>query len=772
LVAYSAKNGAELWRITAGGWFAGELCLEGGSVYALSWSGDLYALDARSGRILWKARGERDKGFTSPPVVVGDKLFIGSRVYREASGQHLPAYALLALNVDDGAELWRFETRKHVFIPASIVGDTLLVSADDGRFYARDSSSGAEYWVAQIDERVVAQPQIDGDVVYVGTRTGTVYALRWRASPAEPILAPNAYLERGQPEQAAIAYALHGQLETAAAIYARRLDRPREAALLYERAGQPGRAAPLWRALGDLRRARDCYEAAGHASGLAETMAALGEPLQAAHIYEQSGNLEAAASLYEQHGERSRAAELYDQLGYYSRARVIWESLGDWERQVEDLIREGQSAAAAAILDRRGQTERAAELYEQAGQLQSALELRLRLKHWERIVVLAEQLGDDEQAAQAHEQLGHFQLAAEAYERAAEHAAAAAPIDDERVAALYEHAAVLYESIYRERRAAACRDMVMRRRRLPRVVVTGEAHDAFVEYEWNALTLRMENIGYGPARDISLELIGEFDVSDDLRVAYLLPERPVAREISVRPHREHYGPKVPLKIVVSYQDQHGKVNHAEQRQPVHVLRQGAERGGITPTEIRVGSDGPPSGRTAMAGPEEIDGQQTLLATHRQTLAHYLQQLAVLGSAHAPPGVTYGIREARDNIHRIKAVLRGWGVQVEDQPNDEEQPAHAPVTSDRSDAARDATMPDKRALREALVEKFALEDLDVLCADLEQDLAADGIALRVNLELVGGSGKAGKALNLISYLDHRGYLGYLVQAARRARPGLV
>jgi hypothetical protein len=82
------------------------------------------------------------------------------------------------------------------------------------------------------------------------------------------------------------------------------------------------------------------------------------------------------------------------------------------------------------------------------------------------------------------------------------------------------------------------------------------------------------------------------------------------------------------------------------------------------------------------------------------------------------------------------------------------------------------MPDKRALREALVEKFALEDLDVLCADLEQDLAADGIALRVNLELVGGSGKAGKALNLISYLDHRGYLGYLVQAARRARPGLV
>lgn len=83
-----------------------------------------------------------------------------------------------------------------------------------------------------------------------------------------------------------------------------------------------------------------------------------------------------------------------------------------------------------------------------------------------------------------------------------------------------------------------------------------------------------------------------------------------------------------------------------------------------------------------------------------------------------------------------------------------------------------TAVDKRALREAVVQAFSLEDLDVLCADVEQDLAKDSIELQVNLEMVGGSGKTGKCLKLIDYLDHRGYLAYLVTAVRRERPGII
>ena len=77
--------------------------------------------------------------------------------------------------------------------------------------------------------------------------------------------------------------------------------------------------------------------------------------------------------------------------------------------------------------------------------------------------------------------------------------------------------------------------------------------------------------------------------------------------------------------------------------------------------------------------------------------------------------------------------------------------------------------DKRALREAMIRNFGLEDLEVLCADVEGALKDAGLPLQVNLEIVGGSGKRSKVLNLIQYLDRRGYLGYLVRAVLDARP---
>ncbi|MBK9942479.1 MAG: hypothetical protein IPP13_12780 [Kouleothrix sp.] len=86
--------------------------------------------------------------------------------------------------------------------------------------------------------------------------------------------------------------------------------------------------------------------------------------------------------------------------------------------------------------------------------------------------------------------------------------------------------------------------------------------------------------------------------------------------------------------------------------------------------------GAPPGPAAAAGapaatPQAIDDQRALLAAHRRTLAVYLRQLATLGSAYAPPSVPNGMREARAGIRQAKAALRGWGVAVEDLPDDEE-----------------------------------------------------------------------------------------------------
>src|SRR6476660_7859679 len=109
-------------------------------------------------------------------------------------------------------------------------------------------------------------------------------------------------------------------------------------------------------------------------------------------------------------------------------------------------------------------------------------------------------------------------------------------------------------------------------------------------------------------------------------------------------------------------------------------------------------------------PEEIAQQQELLATHRRTLAHLLQQAAQFGGeVFAPPSTANGIAEARQEIRRIKKHLRANYVQVEDGPNDKaprrRKPAQAQqagdvVSGDKvagDKVAGDKVMGDKRTI---------------------------------------------------------------------------
>jgi outer membrane protein assembly factor BamB len=674
LVAYAIGDGAEQWRFSATAWFASPLCLAEGQLYTLNWDGFLYALEARTGRLLWKLKGERGQGFTSPPSANSIRLYVGSRVYHEHDGEQAETYALLALRKEDGGEVWRFLTPKHIFAAPTVAGDTVLFGADDGFFYTLDTDTGVERWKIEINGRIVTQPQIEGHTVYIGERHGAVYAIRWRAEQNTQLQAPEVYLRQGALELAINAYALRGEFGTAAAIFEQELGRPREAALLYERAEQPARAAALWMQAGELRRARDLYHRAGDLAGVAGVLEQLSEPLQAAKLYEEIGTLDNAARLFEQAGDRIRAAEIHRKLGRFGQAAAIAASLGDWERQVADLVAAGKPAAAARILAQQGQIERAADLYESAGELQAALALRTQLEHWERVVDLAFRLEDFEQEAAAHNRLGNLLRAAEAYERVARLRLMATPPDEQGAAHFYELALQLYVTLFDDERAERCRRSIWQYRRLPIVTIAGGAQQAFVEYEWNILKLRVRNAGYGPATNIITTLRGAFDTDGNLTIARLGPKKSATLEVSLRPQRDQFGPAVPLEISVTYDDVKGGEYSVKRRIPIRVTPKGATPESTTPVEIDIQADRLPrsADRSGAASVDqaEIDQQEALLATYRRTLAHLLNQLALVGgAAYATPQVVNGLYEARENIQRIKQVLRGWGIAVADHPND-------------------------------------------------------------------------------------------------------
>jgi hypothetical protein len=73
----------------------------------------------------------------------------------------------------------------------------------------------------------------------------------------------------------------------------------------------------------------------------------------------------------------------------------------------------------------------------------------------------------------------------------------------------------------------------------------------------------------------------------------------------------------------------------------------------------------------MPSQEQIDEQRRLLETNRATLAILLTQKAHHTTAYTPPAIEHGIREARENIQRIKTALRRWNLPVDDLPDDDE-----------------------------------------------------------------------------------------------------
>ena len=110
----------------------------------------------------------------------------------------------------------------------------------------------------------------------------------------------------------------------------------------------------------------------------------------------------------------------------------------------------------------------------------------------------------------------------------------------------------------------------------------------------------------------------------------------------------------------------------------------------------------------MSTAEDIIAQQKILVANRRTLALYLvQQAAQGGASFAQAGVANGIVEARAQILHCKETLRGWGVTVENHPDDE-----APALLSAVDAARaNQSSPSERAGAglEALAELMRVQE---------------------------------------------------------------
>jgi outer membrane protein assembly factor BamB len=183
--ALDRRTGRERWRVQTGstrpfewgheGWdyFTSSPVIAGGLVVAGSGDGNVYALDAASGKERWRL--ETGGRVRATPAVGGGVVFVGS-----ADG------VLYAVDLETGDVKWRFETegasnrseefgfdRKTIQSSAALALDAVLFGSRDGKFYAVDASSGALRWrYDHTTPWVVSSPAIHGDLAIVGTSDG------------------------------------------------------------------------------------------------------------------------------------------------------------------------------------------------------------------------------------------------------------------------------------------------------------------------------------------------------------------------------------------------------------------------------------------------------------------------------------------------------------------------------------------------------------------------------------------------------------------------
>ena len=182
LAALDARSGRTLWRFRAGVVETPPL-LAGGRVYFGSWDHRVYAVDARSGRLDWSfATGDRVKGGVA---FARGTVFVGSYDGR-----------LYALDAGTGRLRWtaREGGLGGLYATPSVAHGRVFVGSTNGRVYAFATSNGRLLWSTRTGSFVYSPVALSGGSAYVGSYDHRFYALsqatgavRWSFNAGAPI---------------------------------------------------------------------------------------------------------------------------------------------------------------------------------------------------------------------------------------------------------------------------------------------------------------------------------------------------------------------------------------------------------------------------------------------------------------------------------------------------------------------------------------------------------------------------------------------------------
>jgi outer membrane protein assembly factor BamB len=175
--ALDARSGRTIWRRGGLGPIKGAPALAGGRLYVGSYDGHLYCFGAQKGRLLWKAKSQSrlygHARFYSTPAVAYGRVYIG--------GTDGKVYSYGATS---GKLRWSHSTGGYVYASPAVWNDLVLVGSYSKRFFAFDAATGAQRWSFKTSTPISGSATVIGNIVYfatLGKKTiGRTYALHAR----------------------------------------------------------------------------------------------------------------------------------------------------------------------------------------------------------------------------------------------------------------------------------------------------------------------------------------------------------------------------------------------------------------------------------------------------------------------------------------------------------------------------------------------------------------------------------------------------------------
>jgi outer membrane protein assembly factor BamB len=127
-------------------------------------SGAVYALDAGTGKVIWKfdGGGTMQQTYSSPCLDSG-RLYLGEGMH----GNHVCKF--YCLDAATGRERWHVEAADHIESSPCVADGRVLFAAGDDGVYCLDAATGAERWHFRAPVHIDASPAVSGGRVYVGS---------------------------------------------------------------------------------------------------------------------------------------------------------------------------------------------------------------------------------------------------------------------------------------------------------------------------------------------------------------------------------------------------------------------------------------------------------------------------------------------------------------------------------------------------------------------------------------------------------------------------